>query len=300
MVALSTVWGMKQGARTAAELLAPILRMGLEAVELDFRITPELLEELLPSLRNGAPRAVSLHNFCPVPDPLPPYKASGDAFNLASLDAGERKEAVRWTCRTLEMAHELEVRTVVLHLGYMEMDDELKPHEAFREGRWGQEELERYLALRASRAPRHLDAILLCLEPILKRAESLGVEVGIENRYHLHEFPLGEEIGRILEEFSGAPIGYWHDVGHAHVLETLGAVKHRELLERYCQRIVGVHLHDADGLKDHLPPGKGSIDFDMVRDLLPEGVVKVMEIHPPATKGEIIEGLEFLKQKGIL
>lgn len=297
MIALSSAWGMKLGARTASELLAPLLRMGFEGMELDFRVTPELLEELRPSLKKGDPKVVSLHNFCPVPEGLPPHKASGDAFNMASLDPEERREAIRWTCRTLEVAHELEAKAVVLHLGYMDLDAE-SPHEAFREGRWGEEKLRDYLELRTSKAPRHLDAILLCLDRILQRAEELGVQVGIENRYYLHEFPLGDEIGRILEEFSGAPIGYWHDTGHAHVLETLGAVKHEELLRRYGPRIVGVHLHDANDLKDHLPPGKGVIDFEMVLKYLPEGAVKVMEIHPPASEGEIEGGLNYLRGMG--
>jgi len=300
MIGLSTVWTMKRGASTPQEVLDPILDLGFEAIELEFRITGKLLEGMAPSLKAGAPRVISVHNFCPVPDILPPQKAGGDAFNIASLDREERERAVRYTCRTLEVAHELEVGVVVLHLGYIEGEERKDaPQRAYREGRWGKEELQEYLKERSLKAPPHLDAVFFSLERVLRRAETLGVKVGVENRYHLSEIPLGEEIGMVLEEFAGGPIGYWHDTGHAAVAEALGAIRQKELLERYGARMIGIHLHDAQGVDDHLPPGKGGVDFEMVGEFLREGVLKVMEIHPPATGEEIVEGLQFLREKGI-
>jgi len=300
MIGLSTVWTMKRGASTPQEVLDPILDLGFEAIELEFRITGKLLEGMAPSLKAGAPRVISVHNFCPVPDILPPQKAGGDAFNIASLDREERERAVRYTCRTLEVAHELEVGVVVLHLGYIEGEERKDaPQRAYREGRWGKEELQEYLKERSLKAPPHLDAVFFSLERVLRRAETLGVKVGVENRYHLSEIPLGEEIGMVLEEFAGGPIGYWHDTGHAAVAEALGAIRQKELLERYGARMIGIHLHDAQGVDDHLPPGKGGVDFEMVGKFLREGVLKVMEIHPPATGEEIVEGLQFLREKGI-
>ena len=300
MIGLSTVWTMKRGASTPQEVLDPILDLGFEAIELEFRITGKLLEGMAPSLKAGAPRVISVHNFCPVPDILPPQKAGGDAFNIASLDREERERAVRYTCRTLEVAHELEVGVVVLHLGYIEGEERKDaPQRAYREGRWGKEELQEYLKERSLKAPPHLDAVFFSLERVLRRAETLGVKVGVENRYHLSEIPLGEEIGMVLQEFAGGPIGYWHDTGHAAVAEALGATRQKELLERYGARMIGIHLHDAQGVDDHLPPGRGGVDFEMVGEFLREGVLKVMEIHPPATGEEIVEGLQFLREKGI-
>ncbi|RLA77933.1 MAG: hypothetical protein DRG36_06980 [Deltaproteobacteria bacterium] len=300
MIGLSTVWTMKRGASTPQEVLDPILDLGFEAIELEFRITGKLLEGMAPSLKAGAPRVISVHNFCPVPDILPPQKAGGDAFNIASLDREERERAVRYTCRTLEVAHGLEVGAVVLHLGYIEGEERKDaPQRAYREGRWGKEELQEYLKERSLKAPPHLDAVFFSLERVLRRAETLGVKVGVENRYHLSEIPLGEEIGMVLEEFAGGPIGYWHDTGHAAVAEALGAIRQKELLERYGARMIGIHLHDAQGVDDHLPPGRGGVDFEMVGEFLREGVLKVMEIHPPATGEEIVEGLQFLREKGI-
>jgi sugar phosphate isomerase/epimerase len=145
----------------------------------------------------------------------------------------------------------------------------------------------------------HLDALLFSLERIVKRAEQLGVIAGIENRYYFQEIPDVEEIGIILEQFRGGPIGYWHDTGHAAVFEALGIVRHEALLQRYATHLVGTHLHDALGIDDHKPTGQGEIDFEMVSRYLPEGAIKIMEIHPSARGHEILEGLEFLKEKGI-
>ena len=62
---------------------------------------------------------------------------------------------------------------------------------------------------------------------------------------------------------------------------------------------MGVHLHDAIKLDDHKPPGQGEIDFEMVKGYLPEGAIKIMEIQPSARGHEILDGLEFLKEKCI-
>jgi len=124
--------------------------------------------------------------------------------------------------------------------------------------------------------------------------------VGIENRYYLREMPDKEEIGIILDRFLGGPVGYWHDTGHAAVFETLGIGKQEELLQAYAPYMVGIHLHDALKLDDHKPPGKGEIAFEMVKQYIPEQAIKIMEIHPQAQGEEILDGLAFLKEKGIV
>ena len=124
--------------------------------------------------------------------------------------------------------------------------------------------------------------------------------VGIENRYYFQEMPDKEEIGIILKQFRGGPIGYWHDTGHAAVFETLGILQHEELLKLYAPHLVGIHLHDALGLDDHNPPGQGEIDFEMVKGYLPEGAIQIMEIQPSARGHEILDGLDFLKEKRAL
>jgi len=302
VIGLSTVW-TSRAARSGDDLLGPILDLGFTAVELEYRITEQLYQEILPRIRGDEIQILSVHNYFPVPDILPPERASGDCFSLSSLDREERAKGIFYTSRTIEHAHDLGARAVVLHLGRVETDLPRNGlQQLFREEAWeaeGAELLKREREARAHKRDPHLDALLFSLDRSLKRAEQLGVVLGIENRYYFQEMPDKEEIGIILDQFRGAPLGYWHDAGHAAVFETLGIVKHEELLQTYASSMVGTHLHDALKLDDHKPPGKGEIAFEMIKKYIPEGAIRIMEIHPQAQGQEVLDGLAFLQEKGI-
>jgi sugar phosphate isomerase/epimerase len=302
VIGLSTVWTSSH-ARSGDELLGPILDLGFKGVELEYRITRRIYQEILPRIRGHEIEVLSIHNYFPVPDIIAPEQASGDCFSLSSLDREERDKGVYYTFRTLETAHDLGVRGVVLHLGRVATGLPRNGlQRLYGEGQWKDEGpalLEQEREERNRHRDPHLDALLFSLEALVKRAEQLGVTLGMENRYYLQEMPDKEEIGIILDQFRGGPIGYWHDTGHAAVFETLGIVRHEELLRLYAPHLVGVHVHDARGLEDHKPPGQGEIDFEMVEGYLPDGVIKIMEIRSGATGEEVLDGLRFLKAKGM-
>jgi sugar phosphate isomerase/epimerase len=301
MIGLSTVW-TSATARSGEALLQPILDAGITAVELEYRITRQLYREILPIIRRQAMRVLSIHNYFPLPEAIPPERASGDVFSLSSLDTAEREQGIKYTTRTLETAHELEARTVVLHLGRVETElpkDDMQ--RLYREGRWddeGQALLTTEREERGRHRAPHLDAVLFSLDTLSKRAEQLGVILGIENRFYLQEIPDKDEVGIILDRFRGGPIGYWHDTGHAAAFETLGIYPHEELLRLYASALIGTHLHDARGIDDHLPPGEGEIDFAMVQKYLPDNAIKILEIRHMATEQEIRDALVFLRNKG--
>ncbi|GAI91730.1 unnamed protein product, partial [marine sediment metagenome] len=110
------------------------------------------------------------------------------------------------------------------------------------------------------------------------------------------EIPTPEEMQAILTVFSGAPIYYWHDVGHAQIYENLGFFKHKALLDRFKQRMLGIHLHDIDGIDDHRAPLKGRFDFNLLKPYVKKETLKVLEPHYPATAEEIIRGQRYLKK----
>jgi sugar phosphate isomerase/epimerase len=302
VIGLSTVW-TSSAARSGKELLGPILDLGFRGIELEYRITQQIYREILPRIQGGEIQVLSIHNYFPVPEILSPKLASGDCFSLSALDQEERQKGVSYTVRTLEIAHDLEVRVVVLHLGRVETalpKDGLQ--RLYREGRWddeGPKLLQQEMEERGRQSDRHLDALLFSMEELVKQGERLGVTLGIENRFYVQEMPDKEEIGIILNQFRGGPIGYWHDTGHAAVFETLGIVRHKELLSLYASHLVGIHLHDALGMDDHKPPGQGEVDFEMVKGYLPDWAIRIMEIKPAAGGHEILDGLAFLKGKGI-
>jgi sugar phosphate isomerase/epimerase len=102
----------------------------------------------------------------------------------------------------------------------------------------------------------------------------------------------------LLREFAGAPLGYWHDTGHAHHWEVMGWARQEDFLKALSDHLVGLHLHDARGPDDHLAPGTGEIDFALVARYLKEDALRVAEVHSPSDAQAYREGLELLRRLG--
>jgi len=298
MFAVSTCWKSAL-AKSGDDIIAPILDAGVTAVELEYRISDEIFRDILPVFKREELTAVSVHNFFPLPLGFVPEQASGDVFLLSSLDKEERERAVRYTLRTLEHAHEVGAMAVVLHLGKTGMDDQFSELTEEREqGKLDDDSVRgrthKLLEERKQEGRKHLDAALFSLDKLWRPAERLGVKLGVENRYHLREVPTPGELEIILARFDGSNIGYWHDVGHAAVQEFLYGLSHKEMLSRFSPCMIGVHLHDADGVKDHQAPGKGKIDFEMVKEFIMPDMIRVIELAPEVSEEGLREGMDFL------
>jgi sugar phosphate isomerase/epimerase len=93
----------------------------------------------------------------------------------------------------------------------------------------------------------------------------------------------------------GLPVGYWHDAGHGAKLAYAGFVDaHEDYLRRYGDRLVGMHIHDTRGPRDHRAPGQGDTDFSMLARYLRADTIRTLELHPSVTASEISQGLELL------
>ena len=255
-------------------LMASLQALGVEGVELDYRIPAALLSPVKTALKRAGLTVSSLHNFCPIPRQFAGSGGGGDLLSLAATNRDERNTAVNLTLATIEQANDLETRAVVLHGGRVDFDAETDLLYAFfQHERMATEEargfVARKLAERDRWKPAHLDALCFSLEKLLPVAERHHVRLGLENRYHYHELPGIDDFGLFFREFDGAPLGYWHDSGHAHAGEVLALFSAKDLLQRYGSHLVGCHLHDARGLEDHLPPGAGQIDFTALHKMLP-------------------------------
>ncbi|MBC7106631.1 MAG: sugar phosphate isomerase/epimerase [Firmicutes bacterium] len=300
MIAVSTSW-ISEGTTSARAVLKALESLDAPAVELDYRIGPRTYRDLRPLLKEAGIRVVSVHNFFPTPDLA--REPSGDVFLYTSDDDRERELALRYTLRTLEACAEVEARVAVLHLGHVplrgEVDRLYELHgRGELEGPEGRAARRELTERRAQLAPRYVDRVLLALDRILRAAERLGVVVGVENRYHYHEIPAPEEIGLILREFRGAPVGYWHDTGHAHHWEVMGWARQEDFLQAYGGHLVGMHLHDARGREDHLAPGTGEVDFALVARHLRDGVLRVTEVHAKSDLEAYRSGLALLRRLG--
>jgi sugar phosphate isomerase/epimerase len=303
MLGISTCWWHEKVDR-ADRIVNDIVQLGLGGVELEYRITTSMYQEMKPLLK-GAVRVLSIHNFFPLPEDFGLSQGSGDLFLLSSADPEERSRAVKYTIQTIEHAHDLEAHAVILHLGRVDMSN---PTETFsslhKSGRMDEKDMlaliDEQRGIRQAMHQKNLDAILLSLEALTIEAERKGVFLGVENRYHFHEIPDFGEIGFILKTFQGGHIGYWHDVGHARVQENLGILSRHQLLEAYSERMIGIHLHDVRGTEDHLAPGQGEIDFEEIKPYLNASVPKILEIDPcRANRKDLTEGIRLIQSRGL-
>lgn len=104
-----------------------------------------------------------------------------------------------------------------------------------------------------TKATKALDKSLSELQPM---EEEFGLRIAVENMSN-HEWALCIHPG-----FDLMGLGLALDVGHAN---TAGALE--DFLS--CPDVVHLHLHDNTGTKDeHLPLGKGNIEFDAVLDVI--------------------------------
>jgi hypothetical protein len=158
------------------EVIQAILDLGAELIELEYRITPPMLQEILPLLKKRQVSVLSLHNFFPLPEGLPKREASGDIFSLSSPEKEERELAVKYTRRTIEWAQELEAKAVVLHLGKtlfhspMETLKKLYDEKKIQSAE-GKAFITEQKKLRAAQSRPYLDSALWCLEKLAKEAE---------------------------------------------------------------------------------------------------------------------------------
>ena len=296
---ISTVWCSK--AQTAEQLLAPLRELEVDGLEIEYRVPESTFRELVPLLRKDNIQVLSLHNYCPHPERYRNMASRGDLFSLSSLDKDERAQAVKWTSRTLEWAEELQARAVVLHLGEVDLGKEENPRDLYKKVRHsiiGEHALNtiinRHLAIRYERANKYLDAVFFSLDRLDREAERRGILLGIENRYFYHQIPNCEEIGAILKRFGSSR--YWHDVGHGNSQEQLGIHPHLEPLKIYRSHLLGVHLHDAVGLEDHMGLGEGNINFEEIGQLLPPEALRILELRPETTLSHVQESIRYVRK----
>jgi len=305
-LALSTMylqrWPTDEG---LAPFLAAAGRLGFSAIELS-HILPE---SLLLGLERDPIRVSTLHHPCP----RPPGWRDSDA--LTSTDAAARARAAAALAATIATAHRLGAGTVVLHLGQLEDDAqetcrrlrfELDARQ--RAGNQGsaayQQALGRFLAWRDEREPAALGRAWSALQPHLDQARRWHIRLGLETGYHPHDLPSPAGMAQLLEavEAEGwrGTLGAWLDTGHSGAQDLLGTALWADWWAAVDGRWMGVHLHDHQGLRDHLLPGMGVVDFHEVRGRLPLDAAATLEVDWYFGEDELAQSLVWLAGWGWL
>jgi sugar phosphate isomerase/epimerase len=300
--ALSTMWAQQERFRGHFDDFARIaLESGYEAIEVSHSTDAEGLERLIGC---GILPVVSLH--APTPRERDGRGRWNADLNLAGVDEEEREAALAATLKTIEYAARCGAGAVVVHLGGC--GNNLLPAERqlrtmYQAGKQGTEE---FASLRSEAetqrqalAGEHLPQARRSLEELADAASRSGVALGLENRLHYHEIPRWDEVPGLLEPYAADLVGYWHDVGHAEVLDRLGLVDRNLWLDTNGARAIGSHLHDVRGIVDHRAPGEGDVDWDYIARGLPGGAMRTWEINQHAPEELLAPALDLLINRGV-
>ena len=294
-VALSTMWAVGRFPELTGFFDAG-RRLGFARFELNHAINSAMLEGLsLDSMIR------SIHEPCPADPPMGVLKERN--WLVSAPEEENRRQGVAAVRRSIDLAHKLGVGVVIVHPGRVDIDThpESELMSLYHAGKADQPEYaqikERLVAARAAQAETNMRSVRRSLVELAEYAARMGVRLGLENRYHYPEIPLPDELEDLLSLGCGEVVGYWHDVGHAQVLEHLGFGTHEEWLRRFGGprgRILGVHLHDVAGITDHQAAGKGQMDWEMVARYLPVGALRTCEFLASNSPEEVAAGARLL------
>lgn len=114
------------------------------------------------------------------------------------------------------------------------------------------------------------------LDMLRPHADRYGVRAAIENLGD-SDYALFDEL---LESYPADYIGFCFDSGHANI------ARQSDMVNRYANRLIALHLHDNDGTADqHNLPGNGTIDWPpIIRSIKSCGYRKPvnLEVHKPS------------------
>jgi sugar phosphate isomerase/epimerase len=298
-VSLSAMW-IKDRYDAIDDFFPKLKEWGFTHIEPTSSIPAQALDTIV---RYSIPVS-SIHSPCP-------YTISSNGIpakelSLSSIQEPERKEAVHFAKKTIELASSTGAQAVVIHLGEIPLDITLqdKMYSLCEEENTNSIEYkdikDQLITSRASEAAQYVNAAEQSLKELCAYGMQQNVLVGIETRYHFHEIPDINEMERFLQEVKENTVGYWHDTGHAEIQQKLGLTTHKEWLSRFKARLIGTHIHDVAGISDHYCPGLGTVEWDMVAGLLPKQLIKVCEVGGWNDENHMRTIIPFLAQKGIL
>ncbi len=294
---LSSMWAIGRFS-SMVDFCEQAKQLGFARIELNHQVDSSMLE----GFDLGNYRFSSIHEPCPADVPVPVQKARD--WLISSPDEDNRQTGVRLTKRSIDLAHDLGAKMVVVHSGNAGPDQGLEDRMRllYDSDQSDSPEFEQLKAnliqIRKQQIGPRFAAVQKSLGELLDYAAPLGISLCLENRYHYMDIPGQDELQLLLELAGADRLGFLYDTGHAQSLDGLGFYNQTEWLRRFAVRILGTHLHDALGLHDHQAPGLGEIDFDGLAKYLPPQAFRTIEISPRHTLQQVATGMELLLRTG--
>jgi len=272
---LSTNWCNRR-LESGEEIADKALELGFSELELGFHTTIEQVKGFKARL-DQIPVG-SIHAFCPVPISAP--QGYPELYLLADEDEAARGLAHVHVKKNIEFAAEMGADTVVLHAGRVMCRWFIHRWDVKRRVKRGRKRIEVFR--------RELDALV----PVLEKNK---VTLGLENLPYLEGFPAEWE----LKDLVGDWVRPWLDTGHDYVRRVnRWPSDASEMFADPIPRIppVGLHISDSLGDDDHLPPGKGKVDFADLKTVALGARHLVFEPNAGVSEAELKRGLEFIRK----
>jgi sugar phosphate isomerase/epimerase len=305
----STSWNWR-GGDSGERVIEEILELGFDKVELNYRVTRGMLKGIAPYVARGTVSVPSVHNVFPaIDDP----RFDTDSRMLGYRDEGLRARAVELTIGSVEAGRELGARALVVHPGVMPWDESPPGPSGFAgiafdeelKRRWREDGpdsgpykslLAEFVEYRRRGMRGELERILRSLEEIANYIERRGIEmrIGVENRPMCFQVPDFVEMGYLLDALAGGPVGLWLDTGHGAIQRNMGLFDDRSGAKGLADRLVGMHIHDVEGVDDHFAPYSKE-GLDPYLGLIRRAPIKVIELGMKNGREAIVEGMRRLK-----
>jgi len=291
--ALSTMWSQLRH-DNLIDFMTAAHSIGFEHVELSHIITPQMIKALPQSLFSSVR---VLHHPCP---------NAGGVPEISDPNESKRIAAVKAATQTIEWSAKIGADLIVMHLGVVGVD---RRWENAIRARWLQGQRfdksfhtlsEQIRALRATQAPLYFAAARRSLAELVPIAHKNGVRIALENGEWCFSMPNLAEARHLLSEFDTPTLGIWIDTGHATIQERLGFGTLLDWANLAPNRLLGLHYHDVDGIRDHVIPGNGTIDWAAFAEHIPMEALPTCEFDWYYSADEIRAGVECLVKHGLV